>query len=209
MSRMTDQVDVFLEQGCGRCAFGNTPRCKVHPWVPVFKRLRALLLASGLTETVKWGVPCYTHQSKNVAILGPFREFCTLSFFKGALLKDPAGILEKHGEHSQAHRIVRFTDASQVAPLETILSEYLQEAKAIEASGEKVSFKKDPEPMPAELVMELKDHPALQSAFKRLSPGRQRGYILYFSQPKQSATRTARIRKCKESILQGKGLHDR
>ncbi|MCZ7645727.1 MAG: DUF1801 domain-containing protein [Planctomycetota bacterium] len=208
MREPNPQVDAYLAEGCGRCPLGGTPRCKVHDWRPELKALRRILLDCGLTEERKWKMPCYTHGQRNVVILAAFKDYCALSFFKGALLKDPQGLLTKPGENSQAARQIRFTKAGEIARLAPALKAYIREAIDVEAAGLKVAFKKNPEPVPAELQAQLDAHSALKKAFEALTPGRQRGYILFISGAKQSQTRAARAEKCAPRILKGKGLNE-
>ena len=192
-----------------RCKLGGTPACKVNDWVEALKALRRIVLSCGLTEELKWGVPCYTFRQNNVLIVSALKEFCALSFFKGVLLSDPFGLLQKPGEHSQSARIVKFREVREIIEAEAMLKTYIFEAIEVEKAGLKVHFKKNPEPVPQELEQRLEGDPVLRSAFESLTPGRQRGYILHFSQPKQSATRVARIEKCVPKILNGEGLHDK
>jgi uncharacterized protein YdeI (YjbR/CyaY-like superfamily) len=177
-------------------------------WRGEMKRLRTIILACGLTEELKWGKPCYSFQQSNIVILQGFKEFCALLFAKGALLKDAKGLLEKPGESTQAARRIPFTKVQEIIEMEPILKAYLREAIAAEKAGLKVEFKKNPEPVPEELQKKLDEIPALKAAFAALTPGRQRGYILYFSAAKQSTTRESRVEKCMQQILQGKGLND-
>jgi uncharacterized protein YdeI (YjbR/CyaY-like superfamily) len=182
---------------------------KAKKWQPEFKKLRTILLGSKLAEELKWGKPCYTFEKSNLVIMYGLKESCALGFLKGALLKDPKGILIKPGENSQSNRYIKFTNVREIARMEPILKAYIQEAIEAEKSGLKVEFKKNPEPVPEELQNNLDKTPALKTAFNALTPGRQRGYILYFSAPKQSKTRESRIEKCIPQILNGKGLNDR
>ncbi len=206
---MNPQVDHYLLEGCGRCPLGGTPDCKVHNWTTELELLRGIVLDSGLTEELKWGVPCYTYRGKNILLLSAFKAHCAISFFKGALLDDPAGILEKPGENSQAGRLIKFTNTQQVVELEPHLKVLFKAAIEVEKAGLKVPFKKQPEPIPEELQQKFAEDPVLKAAFAALTPGRQRGYILHFSQPKQSKTRISRIEKCISKILKGEGLHDK
>jgi uncharacterized protein YdeI (YjbR/CyaY-like superfamily) len=206
---MNPKVDVYFATGCGRCPLGNTPRCKVHNWQEELEKLRMIILDCGLTEELKWGVACYTWQKSNIILLSAFNEYCALSFLKGALLKDANSILKKPGENTQAGRVIRFTDVLEIARMEPVLKAYIHEAVEVEKAGLKVNFKKNPEPVPEELQNKLDKIPALKTAFYALTPGRQRGYILYFSQPKQSKTRESRIEKCVPQILNGEGLNER
>lgn len=202
-------IDRYLSEGCGRCKLGGTPACKVHPWVAELQHLRRIVLDSELTEELKWGVPCYTWEGKNVLLVSAFKEYAALSFFKGVLLKDVPGLLKTPGESSQASRVLKFADSGQIIEMEQIIKSYIQEAIAIEKAGFKVPFKKTPDPIPEEFQWKLNEDPALKTAFETLTPGRQRGYILYFSAPKQSKTKLARIEKYRSKILSGKGFHDR
>jgi len=205
---LNPRVDTYLIDGCMRCPLGATPQCKVLPWREELVALRQLALASGLSEELKWGVPCYTWQGKNVAIVSAFKEYASLSFFKGALLQDPQALLVQQGPHSQAARLLKFTALDQVLAQEAAIQAFLQEAIALEKAGAQVDFKSAPEPLPAELLAHFEADAALESAFFALTPGRQRGYIIHFSQPKRSETRHARIEKCKTQILQGIGFRD-
>ncbi|MFC0876306.1 YdeI family protein [Saccharicrinis sp. FJH2] len=207
---MNPEIDIYLSQGCMRCEFGGTPQCKVHNWTEELNLLRMIILDCGLNEELKWGVPCYTWHNKNVAIMSAFREYCALSFFKGSLLKDPERILDKPGENSQAGRLIKFTNIQQINEKEPELKAYIHEAIELEKEGREVKFKTVNEyAVPEELQHKLDEEPVLRQAFEALTPGRQKGYLIYFSQPKQSKTRETRIEKCIPRILEGKGLHER
>jgi len=173
------------------------------------KELRRIVLACPLTEEVKWGVPCYTIDNSNVVLIHAFKEYCALLFVKGALLKDARGILIQQTKNVQAARQIRFTSVREIVEMEAILKTYIHEAIEAETAGLKVKLKKKPEPIPEEFQNKLDEIPALKTAFAALTPGRQRGYILYFSAPKQSITRVSRIEKCMRQILNGNGLNDR
>lgn len=178
-------------------------------WKEEFTKLRLLVLESGLTEDLKWGVPCYTLNNKNVVLLHGFKEYCAILFVKGALLQDPDGVLIQQTENVQAARQLRFTGPKDIARLESVIKNYVQEAIKIEKAGLEVQLKKNEEiQIPQELQSKFDEMPSLKAAFYALTPGRQRAYVLYFAQPKQSATRTARVGKYMEQILGGKGLHD-
>ena len=170
------------------------------------KKLRRISLDCGLTEELKWGKPCYTFQKSNIVIIQGFKEFCALLFCKGALLNDPNGILKKFGW--QAARRIPFTNVREIVEMEPILKTYIREAIEAERAGLEVNFKKNPEPIPEEFQNKLDEIPGLKAAFDALTPGRQRGYILYFSAAKQSKTRESRVEKCVQQILNGKGLND-
>jgi uncharacterized protein YdeI (YjbR/CyaY-like superfamily) len=182
---------------------------KAKKWREEFEKLRMIVLDCGLTEELKWGVPCYTFQEKNVVLIHGFKEYCALLFCKGALLKDPKGILIQQTENVQAARQIRFTNVREIVKMETILKAYIHEAIGVEKAGLEVNYKKASEFLvPEEFQNKLDESPALKTAFNTLTPGRQRGYILYFSAPKQSKTREARVEKCMQQILNGKGLND-
>ena len=182
---------------------------KSKQWQEELQKLRTILLASPLTEEVKWYHPCYTFEGRNIVIIGRFKEYCMLNFVKGALLKDAKGILVKPGENTQASRVIRFTSVQQIAKLGPALKAFINEAIEVEKAGLKVKFKKITEfKIPEELQHKFDEIPALKTAFRALTPGRQRAYLLYFSAAKQSKTRESRIEKCLPQILAGKGLND-
>jgi len=169
-----------------------------------------IVLDCGLTEELKWGVPSYTYQKKNIVLIHVFKEYCALLFFKGALLTDTHGILIRQTENVQAARQIRFTDVREIDELETVVKATIYEAIEVEKSGLKVEMKKHTAfSIPEEFQRKLEELPALKTAFEALTPGRQRAYFLYFSQPKQSKTRESRIEKSIEQILNGKGLNDK
>ncbi len=182
---------------------------KAKQWQKEIEQLRTIVLDCGLDETLKWGCPCYVHESSNIVLIHTFKEYCALLFFKGALLKDPKGILIQQTENVQAARQVRFTNLQQIVKLKTAIKACIKEAIAVEKSGLKVELKKTSEfAMPDEFKQILKEDAALNKAFKALTPGRQRGYLLYFSSAKQAKTRETRIEKCIPDIMKGKGLND-
>jgi uncharacterized protein YdeI (YjbR/CyaY-like superfamily) len=184
--------------------FANAKR-----WREELAALRAILLDCPVTEEFKWRAPCYTFQGGNVATVWGLKENCALSFFKGVLLKDAEGILVAPGENSRSMRLIKFTSVPEISAMEAILKNYIHEAIDVEKDGLKVDFRKDDLEFPEELVNKLNENADLKAAFEALTPGRQRGYTLYFSKPKQSRTRVSRIEKCAPRILDGKGLHDR
>jgi uncharacterized protein YdeI (YjbR/CyaY-like superfamily) len=168
-----------------------------------------IVLDCQLTEELKWGVPCYTFEKRNIVLIHGFKEYCALLFFKGALLKDANGILITQTENVQAGRQVRFTNVHEIVEMETILKAYIYEAIDVEKAGLKVDFKKTTEfIIPVEFQNKIDEIPALKTAFGALTPGRKRAYILYFTAPKQSKTRESRVEKCVQQILNGKGLND-
>lgn len=192
---MNSKVDQFL---------GKTTQ-----WQEEMTQLRTIVLDSELTEDYKWMHPCYTLNDKNVVLIHGFKEYCALLFFKGALLKDPKGILIQQTGNVQSARQIRFTNISQIRNLESDIKSYIREAIEIEKSGLKVELKKTSDyQIPEEFQLRLDNDQDLRSAFRALTPGRQRAYLFYFSQAKQSSTREARIEKCLPQILAGKGLDD-
>lgn len=207
---MNTSVDLYFTDGCGRCSLGGTPQCKVNRWREELTQLRAIVLDCGLQEESKWGVPCYTFQQKNILVVAAFKDYCAISFFKGALLADTDGILAMPGENSQSGRLIRFTNVRELVKLKPIIKAYIFEAIEIEKAGLKVEFKKPAEfHIPEEFQHKLDELPALKAAFDALTPGRQKGYLLHFAAPKQAKTRAARVEKSVQHILNGKGLMDR
>ena len=202
-------IDLYLEEGCGRCAKHKTPDCNSQRWNSSLVKLRKILLESGMKEERKWSVPCYTVNGQNVLILHAFNDFASLNFFKGVLIKDDANVLVAAGENSQSARQWRFANEEEIAENEDLIKAYIHEAMENEKAGKKVKFKKiEEQPIPEEFRVKLNEDESLKLAFEALTPGRQRGYLLYFAQPKQSKTKVARIEKCIPKILDGQGLHD-
>lgn len=182
---------------------------KNKTWQEEIEVLRTIVLSCGLTEELKWGCPCYTFEKRNIVLIHVFKEYCAYLFFKGALLKDDNNILVQQTENVQAGRQVRFTNVKEIVKNEKMLKAYIYEAIEVEKAGLKVPLKKTTEfKMPEEFEKKLAKDKALKTAFYALTPGRQRGYLLHFSQPKQSRTREARIEKSIQQILDGKGLND-
>lgn len=182
---------------------------KAKQWQQELEQLRSIFLDFDLTEELKWGVPCYTLQKKNVVLIHAFKEYCALLFFKGALLPDPHGLLIRQTENVQSSRQVRFTNVLEIIAQKPILKTYVQQAIEVEKAGLKVTLKKTSEfAVAKEFQHKLDQVPALKTAFEALTPGRQRAYHLYFSAPKQSKTRESRVEKYMPQILHGKGLND-
>lgn len=206
---MNKSVDNYFIEGCGRCPLGGTPDCKVHSWTSELELLRKIVLNCGLTEESKWGVPCYTYQSKYILMVSALKEYCSISFFKGSILNDQKNLLVKPGANSQAVRLFVFKNIEEIIKIEDEIRAYIFESIELEKAGIKIQFRKNHEPIPVEFEAKLEKDPVLKTAFETLTPGRQRGYILYFSQPKQSKTRILRIEKCEHMILSGIGLHDK
>ncbi|KMM61517.1 hypothetical protein ACH95_06655 [Bacillus glycinifermentans] len=194
-SGMNPKVEEFLSQAT--------------KWKEEYEKLRNIVLDCELTEEFKWMHPCYTFNHKNIVLIHGFKEYCALLFHKGALLKDPHGILIQQTENVQAARQIRFTNVQEIVEMETILKAYINEAIEVEKAGLEVEFKKTTEfAIPEELQHKFDEIPALKTAFEALTPGRQRAYIFYFSQAKQSKTRESRVEKYVQKILDGKGLKD-
>jgi uncharacterized protein YdeI (YjbR/CyaY-like superfamily) len=182
---------------------------KARKWQEELKQLRIIVLDCGLTEELKWGHPCYTLNKNNVVLIHEFKEYCAILFMKGALMKDAKDILFQQTENVQAARQIRFTSLKEIVKMKTAIKAYIKEAIEIEKAGLKVELKKTSEyNMPVEFKEQLDEITELKTAFEALTPGRQRGYLLYFSAPKQSKTREARVKKYIEQIINGKGLHD-
>ena len=182
---------------------------KEKKWTEEIKKLRKIILDCDLVEELKWGSPCYTYQEKNIVLIHTFKEYCAVLFFKGALLKDPKGVLIQQTKNVQSARQMRFTDDKEVATLAPTLKKCIYEAIKLEEEGKQVVLKKTSAfPMPEEFKNRLKKDTTLKKAFDRLTPGRQRGYLLYFSDAKQSKTRESRIDKYTPHILDGKGMND-
>ena len=178
-------------------------------WQKEYEKLRMIILDCGLTEELKWGCPCYTFENTNIVLIHGFKEYCALLFFKGALLNDPNGILIQQTKNVQSARQIRFTNGREIMKMEKILKAYVYEAIEVERAGLKVKLKKTSEyKIPEEFQQKLNKTAALKKAFDALTPGRQRAYIFYFSQPKLSKTRESRVEKSLKQILNGKGLND-
>jgi len=210
MASINPKIDNYLAVGCGRCPLGGTPDCKVHNWDEELKQLRMILLDSDLTEELKWSVPCYTFEGKNVIVMSALKDYCALSFFKGVLLKDEAGILVAQTQNMQAERLIKFTNVDEIIEMEHLIKAYINEAIEVEKAGLEVEYKDTSEfECPEELQQKFDDDAYFKTAFEALTPGRQRGYLLHFSGAKQSKTRISRIEKNVQKILSGKGLHDR
>jgi uncharacterized protein YdeI (YjbR/CyaY-like superfamily) len=178
-------------------------------WQEEFQTLRTVILDCNLVEELKWGQPCYTYEKNNIVLIHGFKDYCALLFFKGALLKDKKKILIQQTENVQAARQIRFTSLQEIQKLKKTIESYIYEAIKVEESGLKVELKKTKDfAMPEEFQKKLDKNRALKKAFESLTPGRQRGYLLYFSSAKQVKTREARIEKYQKQILAGKGLED-
>lgn len=208
MKKLNPKVDKYMIDGCMRCKYGATPMCKVNNWRIELETLRSIILESELTEELKWGAPCYTYQNKNVVLLSALKDAVVISFLKGSLLDDKKNILTKAGENSHVARIIKFTKLSEITKLKADILSFIKSAIEIENKGLKVVKETNTTKIPVELEETLENDPALKKAFYALTPGKQRGYGIYFSQPKQAQSRINRIEKCREKILKGEGLHD-
>ncbi|MFW7381105.1 MAG: YdeI/OmpD-associated family protein [Oligoflexus sp.] len=182
---------------------------KTKQWRDEIERLRTIILDCHLAEELKWGKPCYSYQDSNVVIIQGFKNYCAILFFKGVLLKDPKGILQKTGENTRVGRQIRFANVQEIDEMQANIKAYIKEAIRVEKAGLKTDISIEKLVYPAELKKKFAENPAFKSAFEALTPGRQRGYNIYFSSAKQSQTRDSRIEKCLQNIFKGKGLNDR
>ena len=205
---MINNPDDFFTQGCGRCDRHDTPDCSTRQWLEGLLDLRRICLNAGLTETAKWGHPCYVHAGRNIVIMGAFRNDFRLSFFNAALMKDPQGVLEKQGPNTLNPDMIRFTHNEQVAAQAPIIRSYLKEAMMYAENGIKPARSETELELPRELLKTLEADPALAEAFYGLTPGRQKSYVINLNSAKQPATRYRRIAGFREKILAGKGAHD-
>ncbi|WP_411890474.1 YdeI/OmpD-associated family protein [Yoonia sp. SDW83-1] len=205
---ITDIADYFTK-GCGRCTRFDTPDCSTKVWNKGLRDLREICQNAGLTETVKWGHPCYMHAGRNIAIIGAFRNNFRLSFFNAALMRDPDSALERQGENTAHPDMLRFIDNAQVNAQADLIRCYLAEAMDYAEKGINPPPTENTREMPAELADGLDADPQLAEAFAALTPGRQRGYFLHITSAKQSTTRNARIEKCRDRIFAGKGFNER
>ncbi len=205
---LNPKVDKYLIDGCMRCKYGGTPKCKVNRWRTELETLRQIVLQTGLKEEIKWGIPVYTDNGNNIVTVNALKESANIGFFKGALLTDNHNILQTQG-NSQSIRLVKFTNIHEIEKSSNLLNTYILEAIEINKNGNEIELKKNPELIPNELLNAFENDSSFKTAFYKLTPGRQRGYIIYFSQPKQSLTRSNRIEKYKQHILNGIGLNDK
>lgn len=206
---MITDVDDYFTKGCGRCAKFDTPACNALRWLPVQLPLRDVCLDLQLEETAKWGHPTYMFGDRNIAIMGAFRDHVRFTFFNAALLTDPLGLLEKPGKHAQHPSMIRLTSEKQMRDTLGSLRAYLEEAMDYARAGTLPPKTVKEFDIPTELTDALDGNPALAEAFDALTPGRQRGYFMHIGDAKQSATRTARIDRCRPRILAGKGYNER
>lgn len=206
---MITLIDDFFSKGCGRCERFDTPDCSTRQWHDGLVALRQVCRAAGLTETVKWGHPCYMHANRNIVIIGAFRHDFRLSFFSAALMQDPEGVLEKQGANTHHADMLRFTANDQVAAIQPILTRYLKEAMAYAEQGLKPQKTDQAIELPDELSDTLAADLELAEAFYRLTPGRQKSYVIHLNSARHSATRLDRIARCRDKIIAGKGAMER
>jgi uncharacterized protein YdeI (YjbR/CyaY-like superfamily) len=203
------QIEDYFSQGCGRCSRFATPECSSQIWAPGLQALRQICLDTGLVETLKWGHPCYTHQGRNLAIIGAFRGDFRLTFFNASLLKDAKKVLQRKGPNTLHADILSFTDAVEVKKMQATIRAYLQEAMALAEAGVKPAKVVHELQLPPELIEALKQDKELDDAFHQLTLGRQRSYVIHLSTAKKSETRVARIKGFREKIMSGKGAMER
>ena len=206
---MITDIEDYFSKGCGRCDRFATPDCSTRQWIGGLTDLRRICLDSELAETVKWAHPCYMHEDRNIAILGAFRNDFRISFFNAALMKDPKSVLEKQGPNTQHPDMIRFVKNSQVAKMEPIIVPYLKEAMGYAEAGIKPSKGPGKLELPDELSQALNADPELAEAFQRLTPGRQKSYVIHLNSAKKPETRISRIAKFRDKILAGQGAMER
>jgi len=206
---MITDIEDYFTKGCGRCERFDTPDCSTKRWAEGLAQLRRVCLASGLTEMVKWGHPCYMAAGRNIVIIGAFRDDFRLSFFNAGLMKDQSGILERQGQGTRFPDMIRFTNNDQVVELEATISAYLAEAVGYAEAGLTEPRDERELELPDELIEVLAADPELSEAWDRLTPGRRRGYAINLSGAKKADTRLSRIAKYREKIMAGKGPLDR
>lgn len=206
---MITDIEDYFRQGCGRCERFATPDCSVRRWADGLGDLRRICLEAGLTETVKWGHPCYMHAGRNIAIIGAFRSDFRLSFFNAALMKDPDSVLQKQGPNTRNPDMIRLTDSAQPQQMAPVIRAYLAEAMGYAEAGLKPAKADTALELPEELIEALDADPELAEAFHALTPGRQKSYVFNLNSAKTSATRLSRIANFRPKILAGKGALDR
>lgn len=206
---MITDIEDYFAKGCGRCARFATTDCSTRKWARGLADLRRICRDAGLTETVKWGHPCYMHADRNIAIIGAFRDDFRLNFFNAALMKDPESVLEKRGPNTRHPDMIRFEDNAQVARMQPTIRSYLEEAISYAAAGIKPAKEQTDLELPNELVEALDADPELSEAFQDLTPGRQRSYVINLNSAKKPETRISRIAGFRDKIIAGKGAMDR
>jgi uncharacterized protein YdeI (YjbR/CyaY-like superfamily) len=209
MAMNNTSVDSYLADGCGRCDKFQTPACKVHQYPKALSALRTIVLESGLTETMKWGSPCYMLDDKNVVMIGTYKDCCFISYLRGALLNDVDHVLQLVGPNTRSARLFKFTSEEEVLANAALIAKFLDDCIGFVKAGTKVPPRTSTEPMPEELQDMLDENPDVADAYEALTPGRQRSYILHVSGAKQSKTRVSRADKSIEKIMLGKGFNER
>jgi len=206
---MITNIEDFFAKGCGRCDRFDTPDCSTKKWNSGLIALRRICLDQGLVETVKWGHPCYMHANRNLVLIGSIRGDFRLIFFNAALMKDPKQVMEKQGENTRHPDMIRFTDNALVLEMKAVIDSYLKEAMSYAEAGIKPEKEKSEIEFPEELEEALESDPELSEAFNKLTPGRQKSYVINLSSAKKSETRVARIEKFRDKIFAGKGAQER
>ena len=206
---MITDIEDYFSKGCGRCARFATPDCSTRQWAAGLSELRRISLDSGLIETVKWAHPCYMHAGRNIVVLGAFRGDFRISFIDAALLKDPEGVLEKQGPNTRHPDMIRFTDNAQVVAFEPVIRSYLSEAMGYADAGIRPPKEESDIELPDALIEALASDAELAEAFHKLTPGRQKSYVISLNSAKKAATRRSRITKFRGRMLEGKGAMDR
>lgn len=191
---MQKDIEKYFSEGCGRCKLFQTPECKVHTWEDELALLRSIIKKSALSEEIKWGQPCYTLWGKNVLILSTFKDCSFISFFKGALIKDSLKLLEKAGPNSESGRLFKFRSVSEIEEHKSQIEDFIAQAIQIEESGKQIKKSNNPLNIPSELLEAFDENSGLKEAFYSLTPGRQKGYIIYFTGAKQSETRKRELK---------------
>ena len=205
---MITDIEDFFTKGCGRCERFDTPDCSTKRWTHGLNDLRQICLEAGLTETVKWAHPCYVHAERNIVIMGAFRDNFRLTFFNAALMKDPEGVLEKQGPNTAHPDMIRFADNRQVEAMAPVILSYLKEAMGYAQAGIKPAKQSADIELPEELIDALDADAELAEAFHRLTPGRQKSYVINLNGARAPATRVARIEKFRDRIISGKGANE-
>ncbi|MEM9027801.1 MAG: YdeI/OmpD-associated family protein [Pseudomonadota bacterium] len=206
---MITEIEDYFTKGCGRCKRFGTPDCATQTWTAGLRELRRICRSAGLAETVKWAHPCYMHAGRNIAIIGALRADFRLSFFNAALMKDPDGVLQRQGQNTEYPDMIRFTDNAQPAAIAQTIQSYLEEAMGYADAGIKPAKNSRSVELPDELSEALDSDPELAAAFHKLTPGRQKSYVINLNSAKKSETRIARISKFRTHILAGKGALER
>ncbi len=205
---MITDIDHYFSKGCGRCQRFDTPDCSTRQWAKGLAGLRRICLDAGLVETVKWGHPCYMHAGRNIVIIGALRGDFRITFFNAALMKDPLGVLEKQGPNTRHRDMIRFTDSDEVEAMAPTITSYIGEAMEYAEAGIRPPKDEGKVDLPGELQDALDADPELREAFHRLTPGRQKSYVINLASARTAATRITRIGRFRQKILAGKGANE-